>query len=714
MKRLITLLAALTILFTLYSCGKDDDLTRADCVFAAEKYEYDESEWFYRQLSSGDGRALALFSGAENKTMIKSLGRADSSETSIALPDTPEYLYVAESDGKLFLLNAPYNPLLAARVYRIDGGEAVMVGESLIEGAPGRISGFAIDQDGRFYVTSETVVYVFDSGFRLLFSLEADSVLTIRRIDSGVIAVRQNDAGKRVFEKIDPESRAFTDGFTPDIPVGAQVNFSSDGALYYNYNGAVWKLADEGPEKLLDWLNSAIDPSLHIKYEVIDDDMVAAFTSDVYGAGGSAIYLLTRVPEDQIPLRREITIAVGGAYPELRTAAMRFNLESAGYRVKLVNYALYSKENDSVSAADDVLSRELVAGKAPDIIMTVGFSNIDALKRKGAFADLNAILPDDFDRSDWFGSLLREEDGRLYELTTRFMLDTVMGKRENVGDSWTAEEFIDFASGLGEGQYLLKTSLPESFIDLALKCSGGGMIDYENRVCDFDTPVFRKLLELVLSQPDGLFSYKKTLSGDELADYNSDPASALRDDKILLDECKIENISGYLAKVVSFGGDAVCVGYPADEGNGTLILPTLSFAVNADCGDTDGAVEFILFASEMEALSRRGFSARKSIFESECAAEREYHYVFGLNGSVTSWKGEYSGLLNGVRRDITDEDIERIEKLIENASAVPVEFQTLSGIIGQEMAAVRAGTRTVDEAIMIINDRCSTVLSENS
>ena len=713
MKRLITLLTALTILFTLSSCGKDDDLTRADCVFAAEKYEYDESEWFYRQLSSGDGRALALFSGTENKTMIKSLGRADSSETFIALPVAPEYLYVAESDGKLFLLNAPYSPLRMARVYRIDGGEAVMVGESLIEGAPGRISGFAIDQDGRFYVTSETVVYVFDSGFRLLFSLEADSVLTIRRIDSGVIAVRQNDAGKRVFEKIDPESRAFTDGFTPDIPVGAQVNFSSDGTLYYNYNGAVWKLADEGPEKLLDWLNSAIDPSLHIKYEVIDDDMVAAFTSDVYGAGGSAIYLLTRVPEDQIPLRREITIAVGGAYPELRTAAMRFNLESAGYRVKLVNYALYSKENDSVSAAD-VLSRELVAGKAPDIIMTVGFSNIDALKRKGAFADLNAILPDDFDRSDWFGSLLREEDGRLYELTTRFMLDTVMGKRENVGDSWTAEEFIDFASGLGEGRYLLKTSLPESFIDLALKCSGGGMIDYKNRVCDFDTPVFRKLLELVLSQPDGLFSYKKTLSGDELADYNSDPASALRDDKILLDECKIDNISGYLAKVVSFGGDAVCVGYPAGEGNGTLILPTLSFAVNSDCGDTDGAVEFILFASEMEALSRRGFSARKSIFESECAAEREYHYVFGLNGSVTSWKGEYSGLLNGVRRDITDEDVETIEKLIENASAVPEEFQTLSGIIGQETAAVRAGTRTVDEAIRIINDRCSTVLSENS
>ena len=70
MKRLITLLTALTILFTLSSCGKDDDLTRADCVFAAEKYEYDESEWFYRQLSSGDGRALALFSGTENKSLI--------------------------------------------------------------------------------------------------------------------------------------------------------------------------------------------------------------------------------------------------------------------------------------------------------------------------------------------------------------------------------------------------------------------------------------------------------------------------------------------------------------------------------------------------------------------------------------------------------------------------------------------------------------------
>ena len=740
MKRMISLLLAVIILMTIVSC-KDaaPELTRAECVFSAVEYPIDESGRAFMQLAADKDSAYALFydftlsdyrETSHRTTVCKIDREGNITEIPIGNADALNSRQIAVVDGNIFLIDTERDNSTGIRdsvIYRLEDGRAVPVIDSLNSVADRQFStdgilDFAVDRDGRFYLSSTGLISVFDSEMDPIFSIETDSPPLLHQSDGEVaVELTDSDSGERTLSRIDCISKALTDEKVLDIPGNASIYFGTGYELFYNSGDAVYGVQENGETvKVLDWLNSSVDPSVYKELAVVDTDTIICYTNDIFGSGGNVVYFMKRVPESEVPLRREIKVAVAASNPALQTAAMKFNRQSEEYRIVLVDYVRYRDESGDYFGADDMLLRELLSGTAPDLIETSGFAKKSDWLKKGAFADLNELAEQDknFDRAEYFDSVFRnftDSEGRMYEFPARFMLDTVIGKKKNLGaDSWNTGQFIDFAENLGEGQYLFRLlGYSGVLVDFALKCASEGIIDYENSTCNFDTPEFRRLLEFVKSQ-SGYFSYAKTLSGDDLADYNADPGSAKRGDKILLENCYIGCIRDYISEGLKFGTDeTVYIGYPADEGNGSLLYPTLGFAVTDSSRVKEGAWEFIKFATALN-ISGRDFSSCRAAFAESSEQEQSFHYVFGPNGSFTSWKGELtgSGNLNGIARDITDEDIAAVAKLIDGATKVPAGYSKLSSIITEELSAYISGAKELDETIKLIQDRCATLLAE--
>ena len=685
------------------SCGKDEEqLTRADCVFSAVSHDFGENV-FYKDIASDGGAAYLLFNGYEYlegktnySTVIYKLDR-DGNFSTLAESDDGYPERIAAAGGEIYVIGR--DPDFTARrdyyISKVKDGEIVTLcgsvneafGQDFTDNAP---RGIAVDKDGLIYISGENVIAVFDSGMKLIFEVDSDSNTNILTL-GGEVYVETSD-------------------------VNAKLYGSAEDGLFYDYNGEIHRA--HGGEKILDFLNSDVDPSLDMDLSMINSESVVCFATDYSSLPlENELLFMKRIPDDEVPFKREIKVAYMTAGHDLNTLAVRFNRQSEKYRVKLVGYSEYRALYNDREASDNVLKNEYVSGGAPDVVSTVGFSCISDLKKSGAFADISKLIDADggFDRGDYFASALdygTDRDGRMTEFVARFALRTAVGKKENLPDSWNAEEFIEFIGTLEDGQYLFEGLMPETLVQFTLKLGSGGVVDYENGKCDFDTPLFRKFLEFLKTQPSGFFDYSRTLSGDDLADYNADRNSAYRKDRIMLDDEAITNLLSLALDEVRFGGDVTYVGYATDRGNGSFILPMLTLAISEKSGAKEGAFEFLKFVAESE-RARDGFSSNISVFRKCAEVEMEYHYAIMPNGGYTKWKdGEGGGYPGTTRRDFTEDDLRFLESLINGASKPYPEFQKISSIISEEVSAYISGAKDIDETVRIIQDRASTYLAE--
>ncbi len=733
MKKTTTIILTILMIFSMTlssSCGKDEELTRADCVFSTVSHDFGENV-FYKDIASDGDAAYLLFNGYEYlegktnySTVIYKLDRDGNFSMLVEIGDGyPER--IAAAGGEIYVIGR--DPDFTARrdyyVTKVKDGEIVTLcgsvneafGQDFTDNTP---RGIAVDKDGLIYIAGENVIAVFDPGMKLIFEVDSDNNAYILTL-GGEVYVETSDATliKRKIAKIDPETKNLAEWeVLEDVPVNAKLYGSAEDGLFYDYNGEIHRAY--GGEKILDFLNSDVDPSLYMNLSVIDAESVVCFATDYSSLPvEKELLFMKRIPDDEVPLKREIKVAYMTTGHDLNTLAVRFNRQSEKYRVKLVGYSEYRALYNDREASDKVLKNEFVSGGAPDIVATNGFSCINDLKKSGAFADILKLIDADggFDRGDYFTSALdygTDRDGRMTEFVARFALQTAVGKKENLPDSWNAEEFIEFIWTLEDGQYLFGKSMPETLVQFALKLGSGGVVDYENGKCDFDTPLFRKFLEFLKTQPSGFFDYSRTLSGDDLADYNADRYAVYRESRIMLNNETITNLLSVALDEVRFGGDVTYVGYATDRGNGSFILPMLTLAISEKSGAKEGAFEFLKFVAESE-RARDGFSSNIPVFRKCAESEMEYHYAIMPNGGYTKWKdGEDGGYPGTTRRDFTEDDLRFLESLINGASKPYPEFQKISSIISEEVGAYISGAKDIDETVRIIQDRASTYLAE--
>lgn len=110
------------------------------------------------------------------------------------------------------------------------------------------------------------------------------------------------------------------------------------------------------------------------------------------------------------------------------------------------------------------LNNDILAGNMPDILVVNDKIQMDNLVKKGLLADIDALIAGDEDLSkvafmDNVFDAYRI-DGKLYQVIPFFQVNTFIGKKSVLGDitGWNMEEFMAYASGLGEGRALSEKS----------------------------------------------------------------------------------------------------------------------------------------------------------------------------------------------------------------------------------------------------------------
>lgn len=612
-----------------------------------------------------------------------------------------------------------------------DGSDSMFTGKNTYFGY------LAVDGDGKIYIGCDYAIAVLDRECNKLFEISVPGRIEMlsSTADGRVWASFRDDSYDEQIRFIDTETKKFGDTLNlPDMSVYTNAYlFAGPGYdIYIKDDDAVqgWNSDADEPVELLNFMNSDFAGSSVRYAAIIDADTMVFGCIDTFGTEPEyGVYLMTRIPDDEIPEKVVISVAYNySGYPMLRKDVISFNRQSDEYRVELVDYSRFEPIDEYDYDNSKLLERELMSGVAPDIVVTTDFNAADEWMDKGAFADLSKYIDDDFE-SGYFDSVIsmcEDGKGRMHQFITDFTPKFVAANKDYVEpDRWDIDGFIDFASDLPEGKFLLEATYPMVMTDFTLCASLDSFIDSQEYECDFDTPTFRRLLEYLKNVEK--VSYSDTLSGDDLRDYELDAWKPYRDGDVLLIETGASDIRSYLQVMTYFGKNKTkFVGYPTSSHNGALIKPRTSFAINEKSGFKDVAWEFIRFVAENGASGGNSFPANIGRFDKLCAAElgKYYYYEGSVSMKFTTTdesevmselkemirKGYYTG--NGVLVKADEVCIASLKDLITGAGAYPDAGFRIIGTIYEESQMYFEGDKSLDDTVKIIQDRVSTYLSE--
>ena len=771
MKKKIAIILAVSALVTssLVSCGgeKLPPKEKVDHVYKTTEVDIGNISYASEILTVGDeiiiraNKILNQEEGTVERHIIRlsTDGEVKSDEVMAMTPERTNIInqLIADQSGKLYAVMYQYTD--EGTLFSLRSFDGTSVGDTIIEDIGSLfaeevdtsnrpwMSGFylqgaAVDQDGNFIFASETAIAATDRDGNKLFEATLDNgeMRDLTSASDGRVFLTYMDYENydNVVCEIDTENKCIDDPIS--MPSGdddirnADFYFAPGHDAYYKTDVGVYSLdfdetgAAGEPQLLLDFVNSDLIANELREFGVINGERMIAMSYQ-YDEGSqtssSMVFLLDRVPDEEVQEKYVLELALKYTNQTVTQRVVRFNRSSDEYRVKISLWNQRDEESQNYSLGEDLLGQRILSGDVPDIIAISDFSKGSEWATAGSFADMNEMMKKDesFDQSKVFMNVIQkfESAGKLYTMPVNCYIMTLLAKRANIPfDGWTPSEYIEYAKGLDDGQYMMDYGGKMQTLSTLLNNSLTRFVNRAEGTCDFDNDDFRAILEFAASQPDE-FSFYGTLSGDELMDYKNDRNRMYRDDRVILDSSYIYEASGMLSDEVSVGAgeEVVFVGYPCYEGNGAVLTASESYAVFNGSPLKDGAWEFVKSAVLSETTGRygrSGFPVSREAFDKMMAAYSDTHYFFYYDGGYSGWSGEggssHEDDNSGIQRDVTQSDIDRIKALIDGSTAMPDIDQKAAEMIMEEVQNYFAGDKPLDETVKVIQSRVGIYLAE--
>ena len=605
---------------------------------------------------------------------------------------------------------------------------------------------------GTIYIVAEqNIAAISPEGKRLYELVSEDFFDNVFAAEDAVYAVArernvEDNTIQTVFLPLDDTKQAFGSAIavpeTVDL-LNADVYTAPGYDLFYANDVGLygWNTIDPEPTLLCNWVNSDITVRDANSLILLSSTMVLRTAYDPV-SGAQQLCVMTPVPPEEVTPKYLITVAYtenGGN--DMQSFAVAFNRESENYRVVLKDYSAYYNSN---STPADVLSREIIAGDVPDIIVDAADTfNTKNLAEKGLFLDLYTFMdaPDaSMTREDFLPCVLEPfemRDGTLPWLVSHFTLQTIYGNRDVLGDKqvWSIDDIIALEGTLADDQYLFSlylstlredTSAAMLMLNKLLPYSLSAFIDEESGTCAFDDGRFAELLR-----------FCNTVRILDASTLQNGTTEKFRDGTLLLlEDTYFTEISNYLqTKYYDFGGENMTViGYPtvdADAVSGTAIQPTRKYCITKDSPVADGAWEFILRTfgdtDDGHYYHRSGFPSVRAALDRMFEEESRAYYVFRENGwSGTSIEeGEEFNIdeqpwlqddiaAGGILGHMTAEDEAELRAILESITLVYDMDQEIMDLIREDASAYFAGAKSLEETVNIIQSRLSIYVSESS
>lgn len=621
---------------------------------------------------------------------------------------------------------------------------------------------YIVDSQGNIYISLSTCIRVCDKSGNVLFTTPESNgdnewLNGLIFTNNGVPAVYKysySDTGSSAkLVEIDLNAK----GYGKEYELGSSINTIYSGSgdyLCYSSSdtGIVGVRADNlQTESVLNLLNLGIDNS-NINSMAVNDD--GSFVTVGYDYSGmtarSTLSLITPIDSSEVKEKKVLTLGCFYIDWNIRSQIAEFNKTNEDYTIYATSYS-ESNDTSDYTAALTKFNNEILAGNVPDILLISSGMPYNSYASKGLFADLYEFMDKDdvYNRDAFMPNVLKamEKDGKLYEITPSFTVQTYAAKKSLVGDatSLTMDQANQILATMPEGATLTndsQTMTASNFLSTAITFSN--FVDYTNATCNFDSPEFKAILETAKKYPAEI---------DYDALYNDNPnywmeqETACRENRALLYSVYFNDFSTYTnTRDAYFGEDISFVGFPgsgASNATGSVISTGSEIAVSSKSKYKDGAWEFIKLVLDNavgeQDSGNYGVAITSDASVAEAADEAvkritsQYYglpvvksqlQALGQQATIPQTYTDTDGTVQQVDNTyyvgntevkvnlITQDEVNMLIDYFSTVDTIARYDESLTDIINEEANAYFKGTKSVDEAASLIQSRASIYLSE--
>lgn len=526
----------------------------------------------------------------------------------------------------------------------------------------------------------------------------------IRQTEDGRIYLLLHDyqTRKEVLEELNPD----TGELIPESRM--EWNFINDGPSSLGTAGAALARASSLGIDSLDTAAQSTSPLLYADgtsfgqrtewniqdFQVLEDGAIEVLWS--YQRGHA--YTLDRMRMEKVEKTPVVVRAVFEDDFWLSEKVILFNQKSKDYHVVLETCGY----NNDVEDYARLTSVQVGAGKGPDILCGSELLQdyVGGMMAKGALEELNPYME---------ASGIREEDyfpltfsawrqgEQIYSITPKMEIyyeeieTEVLGSTESPDIETLADALLAregravYRAGLSSGE-LLNTFLQGSENLWGMVDWGSGEKNSPGS-CDFNTPLFEKLLE----------------AADR---YGYDDRRGLEPEMTRRIDMNVYFHFSSPAEQEAEG--TVSVGTLFDDGCHVLSYPMYAMAVNANSPNKEGAWEFIAFLLGEDVQYREEFYV-SPVHRESFDKWLEWELRILTEDRFEKGKGYYPAYYG---ENTSEEKVEAYKKAIEDARALPIRTAPILTIIQEEAKDYFNGSKSAEEISRVINNRVQLYLDE--
>lgn len=496
-----------------------------------------------------------------------------------------------------------------------------------------------------------------------------------------------------------------------------------NGELIYSNSSGVFKFTpgQEEATQIMSYINSDLNVSDINQMVYLDESHMILTYYDNYEYKMHCGYF-TKVDPKDIPDKDVIVLAGNWIDYNLKNRVIEYNKTSDKYRIVVKEYQMYST-NEDYMAGYTRLNNDIIAGNIPDIMIADNSLPIENYISKGILADVGKLIAEDeeLSKSEFMENVFEayKIDGKLYQVIPSFYVQTVIGKKSNIGDrkSWTMKEMRDVVEGFGEGTQAFGEMTRDSFMYYVMNFGSSDFVDVANGKCNFNSQQFIDILE-----------YAKTLPEQISEDYYDDEnwwmtyQSQYRDNRTLLMYLYISDFQSMKYQINGYMGDDVSyVGFPTDTGNGSVLGADTSYVISAKSKCLDGAWDFVRYYLTDEyqigdgqnvsywglPVSKKAFFEKakdvtcKSYWVDEEGKKQEYDDYFSINGEEI------------VIEPLSQAQYDEMVNFIQSVTKRSYYNEELQKIVTEGVEPFFAGQKSAADVAKIIQSRAQVYVNEN-
>ena len=625
------------------------------------------------------------------------------------------------------------------------------------DGMGSNISSFAVDAAGNLYVTDYNYIYVLDAEGKLLFKIDdsqySGSLCRLQPDQVGILwynyatgTAESTDEDGQFFIPVDLETKTW--GEKIKMPANVWNVYPGDDAydFYYRNNDNIYgyTFASDTKDKLVDWMACDVDTSNMYDSGMLSDGRVVGMTQD--WSSDTAAYqliVLHRIDASEVKEKTILTLACMGLDWSLRSKIVEYNKSNDQYRIQVVDYSEYATDDD-YNAGITKLTTEIISGSVPDLFLTSSLP-IDKYAAKGVVADLYTFMDggSGLSRDYFVPQVLKaiEKDGKLYELPTKFSVETAYALSSIVDqyDTWNVAAVQDAMTQLQEGATVFSTGWTKSTaLNNCLTRNLAAFVDWTTGKCTFDSEAFQQLLAFCNSFPDDSSSDDGIAYSSEAAtvDTMDDPvwesdATRILSGKQLMATTSFYSFEDYIYNIYPVKDKVTFVGYPSESGEpGNSFYIQCPMAISSVTKYPDAAWDFVstmIRQTNEDAESMYAFPISQEAFDKKMTSVMTEQYQLDVNGEQVDWDedgepdkmciGTYEVVENGESTwqqvyALTQEDIDQILSVINSATGIVDYDDEILSIVSDEVSAYFAGDKDVQTTANMIQSRVNLYVQE--